>query len=109
MPISSKRTNSDQKENALKPIVLRMGIQPAMNKVDEILSKYGFDKYKATFDYHEIYGSKGQFEYTISFFEDFNKTHISILIYSEKRVFSLKKNLKEFALYLREKLKDYME
>ena len=109
MPISSKRTNSAQKDNTLKPIVLRLGVEPAMKKVDEVLSKYGFDKYRATFDFHEIYGVKGDFEYTISFFEDYGKTHVSVLIYSDNKVFSLKKNLKSFALYLREELKDYME
>ena len=109
MAKASKRTNSDQKDNALKPIVLRLGAELAMRKTDEALANYGFDKYKTTFEYHEIYASKGNYEYTISFIEDYGKTYVSILIYSDTKVFSLKKHLKEVAIYLREKLEPYME
>ena len=109
MARSSKRTNSAQKDNALKPIVLRMGAELAMRKVDEALASYGFDKYKTTFDYHEIYASKGDYEYTISFIEDYGKTLISILIYSDNKIFGLKKNLKQIALFLREQLESFME
>ena len=75
MAKASKRTNSDQKDNALKPIVLRLGAELAMRKTDEALANYGFDKYKTTFDYHEIYASKGNYEYTISFIEDYGKSN----------------------------------
>ena len=109
MAKSSKRTNSEQKDNALKPIVLRLGAELAMRKVDEALAKYDFDKYKTTFDYHEIYASKGNYEYTISFIEDYGKTYVSILIYSDTKVFGLKKNLKQVALFLREQLESFME
>lgn len=109
MATISKRTNSEQKDKALRPIVLRVGAETAMKKVDEVISKYGFDKIKSTFDFHEIYATKGKFEYTISFIEDYGKTHISILIYSESKFFGLKKNLKMFAIFLREELEMYLE
>ena len=109
MPRLSKRTNSEQKDLALKPITLRMGAEMAMHKVDEVMPKYGFDKYKAVFEYHEMYASKGNFEYTISFIEDYGKTHISILIYSDNKIIGLKKNLKLVSLFLREQLESFME
>ncbi len=109
MARSSKRTNSTQKDIALKPITLRMGAEMAMRKVGEVMPKYGFDKYKTVSDYHEMYASKGDFEYTISFIEDYGKTHISILIYSDNKIIGLKKNLKSVALFLREQLEPFME
>ena len=109
MATISKRTNSEQKDKALRPIVLRVGSEIAMRKVDEILPKYGFDKIKSNFDYHEIYATKEKFEYTISFIEDYGKTYISILIYSDNKFFGLKKNLKLFALFIRKELEMYLE
>ena len=109
MPVFSKRTNSLQKDDALKNIVLRMGAESAMKIVDQALQQYGFETYKTKFDYHEIYCAKGHFEYTVSFIEDYGKTYLSILIYSDTKVFSLKKNLKDLSLFLRKELEQYME
>lgn len=104
----SKRTNSEQKDRDLRPITLRMGAEMSLRKVVEILPEFEFQVISPRPDYHEIYARKDEFEFTISFIEDFGKTHVTILCYSETRPFKIKKNLKAFMIFLRDKLENYI-
>ena len=104
----SNRTNSEQKDEALKPLVVRLGANECMNKVNAILLQYQFEVVTPRLDYHETYAKLGYFEFTVSFIEDFGKTNISVLCFSEKKPFGIKKNLKSLMLFLREKLEGYL-
>ena len=106
---NNNRTNSKQSDEALRPITLRIGADASLKKTKEFISNFEFDVVSPRDDYHEIYARKGVVEYTISFIEDYGKTHISILGYSETHPLRIKKGLKEVSLFLRENLKDYVE
>ena len=105
----SKRTNSAQKDALLKPITLRVGADMAMRLTFDALNTFGFDAIKDRSEFHEIYAKKGLIEYTISFIEDFGKTHLTILAFSEKAPLKIKKNLKELMAFLHDKLETYIE
>ena len=105
----SKRTNSQQKDALLRPITLRIGADMALKTTFDVLQEFGFDTIRDRPDYHEIYAVKGTIEYTISFIEDFGKTHLSILAFSEKTPLKIKKNLKSLMSFLRDKLEMYIE
>ena len=105
---SSKRTNGEQKDKDLQPLTLRMGANFSLSKTAEILPEYEFDIISPKEDYHEIYARKDYFEFTISFIEDFGKTHVSVLCYSDTKPFQIKKQLKSFMIFLKEKLSDYI-
>ncbi|MBR0295104.1 MAG: hypothetical protein IJQ67_04285 [Bacilli bacterium] len=105
----SKRTNSQQKDALLKPITLRLGADMALKTTFDTLPGFCFDIVRDRPDYHEIYAVKGTIEYTFSFIEDFGKTHLSILAFSEKTPLKIKKNLKELMMFLRDKLEMYIE
>lgn len=107
-PNNSNRTNSEQKDKDLHPITLRLGADASLKKVMEFLPEFGFDTISPRPDYHEIYARKEMFEYTLSFIEDFGKTHLTILCYSEKRTFKLKNKLKELMAFLRDKLEKHI-
>lgn len=104
----SKRTNSGQKDADLRPITLRMGGEMSLIKFMEFLPEYNFDVLTPRQDYHEIYARKDEFEFTISFIEDFGKTHVSILCYSETKPLKIKKNLKLLMVFIREKMDSYI-
>ena len=105
----SKRTNSQQKDAALRPITLRVGADMALKMTFDVLQGYEFDVLKNRTDFHEIYAQKGTIEYTFSFIEDFGKTHLTILAFSERTPLKIKKNLKELMLFLHDKLENYIE
>ena len=105
----SKRTNSAQKDKNLMPITLKMGATMAMRKVHEVIAEYHFDTLSLREEYHEIFARDGDFEYTFTFIEDFNKTHLSILCYSERKSLKIKKNLQELMGFLRNKLEGVIE
>lgn len=105
---NNNRTNSSQSDKDLKPISLRIGADLSMKKVSEFLPKFEFDTFSVREEYNEIYARKGVIEYTISFIEDYGKTHITVLAYSERHPFKIKKGLKELLPFMRENLKDYL-
>lgn len=105
----SKRTNSAQKDALLKPITLRLGADMALRKTFDVIQEFGFDVIRNRSDFHEIYTKKGEIEYTLSFIEDFGKTHLTILAFSEKKPLKIKKSLKELMAFLRNKLETYIE
>lgn len=80
-----------------------------MRKVEEVLNGYGFEILSLREDYHEIYACITYYELTLTFVEDFNKTHLSILCYSEKKPFGIKKTLTAVMSFLREKLEGVIE
>ena len=104
----SNRTNSAQRDAALRPILLRTGAPLAGAKTLEALSDFGFDQVTDSLEFHEIYAKKGEFEYTFSFIEDAGKTHLTVLAYSETAPLKIKKNLKEIMLFLRERLSSWI-
>lgn len=106
---TSTRTNSKQKNEALRPITLRIGADLSLKITAEVLQKYNFTILSPRPDYHEIYAATNNCEFTFSFIEDFGKTHLTVLAFSEKHPFKIKKNLKSIMLFLREKLAEYME
>ena len=105
----SNRTNSTQKDEMLRPITLRIGAEMALKTTLNALKDYGFDIVRERPDFHEIYCVKGTIEYTISFIEDFGKTHLTILAFSERTPLKIKKNLKDLMGFLRNKLENYVE
>ncbi len=105
----SNRTNSQQKDVLLRPITLRMGADMSLKTTYAVLEKYGFDILRDRSDYHEIYCVKGTIEYTVSFIEDFGKTHLTILAFSEKTPLKIKKNLRDLMGFLRKELESYIE
>ena len=106
---NSVRTNSQQKEDVLRPITLRFGADSSLKRVKDIIPELQPEEFIKKEDYHELYIVKDNIEFTLTFIEDLGKTHLTILAYSEKRTFKLKKNLKMLMSFLREKLKDYIE
>ena len=105
----SNRTNSAQKDELLRPITLRLGSEMALKTTLGVLKEYGFDDIRERSDFHEIYCVKGTIEYTVSFIEDFGKTHLTILAFSERTPLKIKKNLKDLMGFLRNKLENYVE
>ena len=105
----SNRTNSEQKDDALRPITLRMPASASMKTILPVLEKYEFDILTPREEFHEIYCKKGGYEFTLSFIEDFGKTHLTILIYNERHAFKLKKNLRDLMVFLRNNLENCIE
>ena len=106
---SSTRTNSKQKDNALKPVTLNMGADMSLKLVEEALKGFEFETLSPRPDYHEIYAAKEDCEFTFSFIEDFGKTHLSVLAFSEKHPLRMRKLLKSIMLYIREKMEGHIE
>ena len=106
---TSKRTNSSQSDAVLKPITFRSGASVSLQRTFDVLQKFEADELRSIEDYHEIYLVKNDVEFTLTFIEDFGKTHLSILAFSEKHPLRLKKNLKLISAFIRSELETYIE
>lgn len=105
----SARTNSAQQDTSLRPITFRFGADISLEKTCDALKKMDSESFKVVKDYHEIYMVMNKTEFTLTFIEDFGKTHLTILAYNEKHPLRIKKYLKKLTGHIREELSSIIE
>lgn len=101
-------TSVQSKNDQLRPLYFKLERFVLMDKIVGFLNANGYIVGEVSKEFSEIYAMDKIREYTFSFVQDQNRTTLNIVLFSETKKFSKKKQLLLLIKKLKEDLKDYM-
>lgn len=101
-------SSSDSAKNeALRPIIVNMGIKKAIEVIENYLKENDYEDIKVNNDYYEAFAVKDKFEYTFILVNNVNATVIiKVLAYTEATFGGAKGAVKKANTLLKELFKD---
>ncbi|MCQ2743132.1 MAG: hypothetical protein MJ239_07610 [Bacilli bacterium] len=100
------RTNSEQRNPRLRPIGLKMSSQLLYDKLESFCKQKQYDDVVVSRDYHEVFATTPQAEFTFMVFVENGHAVLSVMVYVEDRVFAKKRILLNVMNELREYFSD---